>query len=199
MDGNLLGSKQRERTRLLSIREALPESLREEKSQTVVSALLSLIRTLPELNRASSPLTIQLFYPFASEVDLSPMLHLLPRSGHRVLLPSVSRSGPMALYPYSPGSPMISGPFGIREPEGGRPVLPETVDLFLVPGLGFDHRGRRLGYGKGHFDRYLSRAGVRGIKVGVAYSEQILPEIPAGPGDVAMDFLVTDKGTVRCG
>ena len=68
-------------------------------------------------------------------------------------------------------------------------VALNRLDLALVPGLGFDARGHRLGRGKGHYDRLL--AGFTGMKIGVAFDFQIVTEVPREPHDIALDAVVT--------
>ena len=63
------------------------------------------------------------------------------------------------------------------------------LDLALVPGLGFDARGHRLGRGKGHYDRLL--AGFGGRKIGVAFDFQIMAEVPCEAHDIVLDDIVT--------
>jgi 5-formyltetrahydrofolate cyclo-ligase len=85
---------------------------------------------------------------------------------------------------------LATGPFQVREPVAACPVVPlNRLDLALVPGLGFDARGGRLGRGKGHYDRLL--AGFAGMKTGVAFDFQILPEVPREPHDIALNAVVT--------
>ena len=88
------------------------------------------------------------------------------------------------------GADIVNGKYGIREP-GDRCVLVplNRLDLVLVPGVAFDVRGRRIGRGKGYYDRLLSLAG--GLKCGVAFDEQILAEIPTEPHDVAVHCILT--------
>jgi len=70
--------------------------------------------------------------------------------------------------------------------------------MILVPGLAFDHRGNRLGRGKGYYDRFLSRPGMaRALKVGVCWKLQIVNDVPTSPHDVPMDWIVTEEGIVR--
>lgn len=70
--------------------------------------------------------------------------------------------------------------------------------MVLVPGLAFDHRGDRLGRGKGYYDRFLSRPGMaRSLKVGVCWKFQMLNEVPTSPHDIPMDWIVTEEGIVR--
>jgi 5-formyltetrahydrofolate cyclo-ligase len=85
---------------------------------------------------------------------------------------------------------VLNGRFGIREPGDECTMVPlNRLELVFVPGMAFDALGRRLGRGKGFYDRLLEVAG--GIKCGVAFDEQILPEIPVEPHDVLMDWIVT--------
>jgi 5-formyltetrahydrofolate cyclo-ligase len=82
------------------------------------------------------------------------------------------------------------GQFGIREPKSHcSEVLLKHLDLALVPGVGFDLMGRRLGRGKGFYDRLL--AGISGIKCGVAFDEQIVDEIPTESHDVHLNCILT--------
>jgi 5-formyltetrahydrofolate cyclo-ligase len=84
----------------------------------------------------------------------------------------------------------IKGAFGVLEPPADSPLLPlNRLDLVLVPGLAFDCRGRRLGRGKGFYDRLLAE--VTGIKCGVALDEQIVEQLPEEPHDIAMNFILT--------
>ncbi len=84
------------------------------------------------------------------------------------------------------------GRFGVREPESWCSVVPwNQLDLVLVPGLGFDMSGVRLGRGRGFYDRVLAR--VSATTCGVAFEEQLCPEIPLEAHDVMMDFLVTPE------
>ena len=90
----------------------------------------------------------------------------------------------------NPQTDIVTGEFGIREPGAHCQELPPgRFDLVLVPGLAFDLRGGRLGRGKGFYDRLLSE--VRGVKCGVAFDEQVASEVPAGPGDIQLDCILT--------
>lgn len=89
------------------------------------------------------------------------------------------------------GASLQVGPYGVLEPPAEASVVAmERLDLILVPGLAFDPSGRRLGRGKGFFDRLLSFAG-RARRWGVAFDFQVVAEVPAEPHDVNVHFLVT--------
>ncbi len=89
-------------------------------------------------------------------------------------------------------------PYGPLEPAQPVPVDPVMVDVVIAPGLGFDPRGNRLGYGKGHYDGYLRRIRPEVPRIGIAYAAQIVDEVPAGERDERMDMVVTEAGVVVC-
>jgi 5-formyltetrahydrofolate cyclo-ligase len=82
--------------------------------------------------------------------------------------------------------------FGVSllEPKTSAPeVIP---DILLIPGIGFDHRGIRLGRGKGYFDRYL--ACYKGLKWGIGFSVQLVEQLPCEEHDIPMDMIITENG-----
>ncbi len=90
----------------------------------------------------------------------------------------------------------MSGPFWIPEPKPACAQIPlDALKLVLVPGVAFDLCGRRLGRGRGFFDRLLAEAG--GLKCGIAFDEQIVPAIPVESHDVQMDFILTPTRCLR--
>ena len=92
---------------------------------------------------------------------------------------------------------LLPGKFGIPEPCAEASPAGNEFDLILVPGLAFDLRGGRLGRGKGYYDRFL--AGVRGLRAGVCFDDQIVESVPIDPHDLRMDFVVTPSLIYRCG
>lgn len=85
------------------------------------------------------------------------------------------------------------GKFGIMEPKAGCEVLmPEQIDLIILPCLSCDRKGNRLGYGGGYYDRYLERC--NGVRVVICREKLMLDEIPSETFDQKGDFLVTEKG-----
>jgi 5-formyltetrahydrofolate cyclo-ligase len=90
-----------------------------------------------------------------------------------------------------------AGQFGIPEPKGRPGVAPEDVDLALLPGLGFDRYGRRIGRGRGYIDELCAWLGPRPVRLAPAFSWQIVDAVPAGPDDASMDLIVTEEETIR--
>lgn len=132
------------------------------------------------------------FVPLPTEPDLLPALLRAVQAGRTVALP---RWNPLTRI-YEPAeltrtTPLVSGPFRVPEPDPAAPAIPlEQLDLILVPGLAFDRSGRRLGRGKGHFDRLLARAPTARWW-GVCFDVQIVDEVPAADHDAIVHLLVT--------
>jgi 5-formyltetrahydrofolate cyclo-ligase len=87
---------------------------------------------------------------------------------------------------------------GLREPDPGRTPLvsPGAFDLAIVPGIGFDRSGHRIGFGAGYYDRFL--ASTSASRVALAFSLQIVDWIPHGPEDQPVDWIVTEAGVIDC-
>jgi 5-formyltetrahydrofolate cyclo-ligase len=143
----------------------------------------------PEWRQARS---VMLFASMPEEPDLWPLAERALAEGRRLALPRFDRGAGVyaAATVRDLAQDVQMGSFGIREPVAICPVCPlNQLDLVLVPGLGFDREGHRLGRGKGFYDRMLSSR--RGAACGVAMDWQILPAIPVEPHDQHVDFIVT--------
>ncbi len=134
-----------------------------------------------------------LFYSaIAGELDLSPLIDSALEAGKTVLLPrfAVEPGTYEAVRVLDFKRDCAPGKFGIAEPGphcAAHPLM--SLDLALAPGLGFDLAGRRLGRGRGYYDRLLAQ--VSGAKCGVAFDQQIVGEIPAEGHDIRMNFILT--------
>ncbi len=190
---NVRREKSRLRKTVLDIRDRLSEPVRTEKSGRIRHLVRSFLETA-----APPSARIHLFHSFGSEVATGRILEDLWIRGHPVVVPVIRRDPPrLVLAPMAPGTPMGDGPFGIPEPRGFEPVPPESVAVYLLPGVAFDRQGRRLGYGKGYYDTLLSRIPPDSLKVGIAFSEQIVPRVPVNRLDISMDVIITDEETLR--
>ncbi|NPA40925.1 MAG: 5-formyltetrahydrofolate cyclo-ligase [Aquificae bacterium] len=183
----MLGTKEELRRELLKKRKSLISDDRTRKDGAILEHLLS----LEELRQADKVL---LYCAIQGEPDLTPLMETLINSGKKVVLPRVSGKD-LELIEVETPSCLVKGSFGIPEPSFGKPVSPEEIDLAVVPGIAFDLRGYRIGFGKGYYDRLLKR--VKAPKVGVAYSFQVVECIPADSWDVPIDILITEKEVIR--
>ena len=93
-----------------------------------------------------------------------------------------------------PQQKLIQGKFGIPEPQNTECAAP---DLLLVPCVGVDPLGHRLGYGGGFYDRYLQKADPRPLTVGICFSQFAAAQFQTEPFDAAMDWIITEKGAVK--
>lgn len=171
-------------------RQDIPAQERERLAGVIEHTLFA----LPEVAAAG---TILLFYSFGSEVATAGMAERVLREGKRLLLPYL-KGQVMEAAQVRAGDELVPTGYGPKEPAHHIRVDPEDVDLVVTPGLAYDRLGRRLGYGAGYYDLYLSRLGRRAVRVGVAFSVQVVERVPAGPKDVAVDLLVTDRGSFDC-
>jgi 5-formyltetrahydrofolate cyclo-ligase len=134
-----------------------------------------------------------LFYAASGwELDLWSLLREGLAAGKRVALPrfDAGRGQYAACRVNDLGRDLVRGRYGIAEPmEACEEVALNRLDLILVPGVAFDLRGRRLGRGKGYFDRLLGTT--RGTKCGVAFDEQIVREVPVEPHDSDVNCILT--------
>lgn len=125
------------------------------------------------------------------EAELKPVLEEILRQGKRLLLPRCDSDGTMTAREIRDLTELQPGAYGILEPDPDAPVVPaDEIDLILVPGLAFDRHGRRMGRGKGYYDRFLT--GYAGKTMGIC--TLLVPEVPVEPLDRTMDAVVTDSG-----
>jgi 5-formyltetrahydrofolate cyclo-ligase len=150
--------------------------------------LCAILRVQPIWRTAASALY---FAPLSGEPDLTLLLEEAWADGKIVALPYFnSLTGLYSARAVSSRSELIPGQFGVLEPGAGCPsVSLNQLDLVLVPGVAFDLGGRRLGRGKGFYDRLLAE--VRGHKCGVAFDMQIVAEVPEEPHDIRVDSILT--------
>lgn len=151
---------------------------------------------LPEFSSASR---ILLYASKGSEVHTLGIMQTALSFGKKVALP-VTKKDSKTLDLYYIGSPaeLKTGAFGILEPPENpeRKAAPGEIELVIVPGVSFDRRGHRIGYGMGYYDSLLSK--LQCPKIGLAYDVQITERVPDEPHDVAVDWIVTEKEIIDC-
>lgn len=170
-------------------RQHCVQSLR-TRASGVDAGIMAHLKTLltPCAQRA-----IACVWPLPNEVDLRPLCHWLHDNGAQVLLPETTPRGtPLIFRHWHPACTMQAGRFGTHAPDG--PAL--TPDIVLVPLLGFDRTGNRLGYGGGYYDRTL--AGLPAAQaIGYAPSTQEVAALPSGPHDQKLPCIVTEREILR--
>lgn len=121
------------------------------------------------------------------------------RQGKRIVCPRVAKD-PSRLEHYEIRSldELIESPRGLWEPDPARAREVElgAIDVVLVPGIAFDRWGNRIGFGAGHYDRFLAE--IAAPKIGLAFSLQIVDRVPYSLRDVPLDWIVTEAETIAC-
>ncbi len=170
-----------------------------EERQIASDAIRSSLMQWTRWKHASSVL---IFHPLPDEPDLIPLVKESLVLGRTVALPAfdVATQSYVALQIRDFDTDLVSGRFGVKEPRAGCPCVPiNRLDFALVPGVGFDLMGGRLGRGRGYYDRLL--AGVDANKCGVGFDWQVRVAIPLESHDIRLEFLVTQSRllNVLCG
>lgn len=155
-------------------------------------------RTLLESSEFAAARVVALYSPIRNEVETDEIFRTALVLGKKILFPAVSGSS-LVFRAVTEQNDLKSGAFGIMEPrESCVAVPPGEADLIVVPGVAFDVHGRRIGYGKGFYDRVLHALEGGGRLIGICYEFQLIEEIVAESHDVIMDTIVTERRLVRC-
>jgi len=172
----------------------------EEALQKMSSAAGQILSERPEWKNARRVLG---YLALKDELEFSSVLKAALVDGKTIALPRFipeQNTYCAAILPQAQSFASLSfGRFGILEPPLNAPVIPlNQLDFVLVPGVAFDPSGRRLGRGKGFYDRLLAETNNACIKCGVALEEQIVAAIPAESHDIAMNFILTPSRWIVC-
>ncbi|NLG83265.1 MAG: 5-formyltetrahydrofolate cyclo-ligase [Firmicutes bacterium] len=180
------------RKELLRRRMALPPAFRRRVGRLVALRLLS----LPEVQLAR---VVGLYADFRGEVPTARLALLLCRAGKTLAFPAVIPWEKRLVFRcVRDRRDLVVGTYGIREPRPDVPsIARRALDVVVVPGVGFDRRGYRLGYGAGYYDRFLRTVRPDCFKVGLAYACQMVPVLPAEAHDLRLDAVVTEEGVFR--
>ncbi len=180
------------RKHVLSKRDAIRANIRIEKNKKIKDKLIG----LSEFKAANK---ILLYAAFRNEVDTADLIRHCISSRKITVLPKVDKkNNELKLYEIKDISELSSGYLGIPEPDVSedRLCLIEDMEIIIVPGVAFDEDCGRLGYGKGFYDKLLSK--VRSKIIGLAYEEQIVERIEVDAHDIKMDNIITDERIIEC-
>ncbi len=174
---------------MLEQRKALSKDDRSEKSLLIQQKLLS-------TEAYGTAKVIALYSSIHNEVETNLVIRDALFSRKTVLLPALC-SGEMFFRELRDMMKMRKGRYGIMEPsESGRVVDPGLADMIILPGIAFDTKGRRIGYGKGYYDRSLHNLEGSGKLVAICYDFQLVDEIAGEPHDIRVDMIITESMTL---
>ena len=173
---------------LIHRRTALPSDIRRALGERAVARLMEAIDL-----RAFAVLGF--CWPIRGEFDVRGVAKQHLTSGGQVALPVVvQQSAPVEFWRWHPGMPMQTGIWNIPIPKERDVLMPDAV---IVPLVGFDGSGFRLGYGGGYFDRTLAALAPRPVAIGLGYADSELQTIHPQPHDIPMDLIATDQSIHR--
>lgn len=185
-------SKEALRSTLRARRSALSKEERARADLRIASRLLE----LPEVVRADCVFT---YLSFGSEVDTRFVITWCWEMGKRVCLPRCAAGYTLTWHAVEDLDHLVRSRFGMEEPAAGAPQAQPAGSVYsvaLVPGLAFDRRGFRLGYGGGYYDRFLPA--FSGVSIGLCRSDLLSDELPSlSEYDYPVDLVVTDNEAIR--
>ncbi len=186
----MLKSEQREEAK--RARAALTDH--DRRSERITRQL----QWLPEYESAES---VAFYVDVRDEVRTRPLLAQECQQRTRVIAVPYCDGAELRLVQIDSLDDLVFGKFGILEPRTNirqsSAVEIAGIDVVIVPGVGFDRAGNRLGYGAGYYDRLLVNAN-RVTKVGLAYGCQLLDEIESEPFDICVDYVCVEDATIDC-
>jgi len=159
------------------------------------SSSLEMIRSLYEWKNAREVLV---YWPIRGEINVRPLITELWQNDVTVLMPRCRPDafGEMDIACAACEDELVPGPFSIMEPDADTcpPVKSCCPDLAIIPGVCFDRRGFRLGFGGGYYDRLLASNGMQStLKIGLGYSFQLVEQLPTQPWDMPVDIVCTEE------
>jgi 5-formyltetrahydrofolate cyclo-ligase len=174
--------RKEQRSRLLEERRAIPLEAFQAASTAIMRAVAE---CLPQ------GALIGCYWPFRREPDCLPFMRDVLKAGGHVALPVViARRSPLQFRSWTESTRMETGVWNIPQPADGPPVTPAAL---VIPLLGFDDAGYRLGYGAGYYDMTLASLSPRPFTVGIGYESARLPTIYPQAHDVPMDVILTEE------
>ncbi|MEO6799636.1 MAG: 5-formyltetrahydrofolate cyclo-ligase [Rhodanobacter sp.] len=185
------------RQRLAGERRAIPPGKR-------IAAAQGLRLSLEQLPEYLTDTRVAGYWASHGELPLNLVMPPLAARGQQFLLPVIGEHKELRFAPWTAGDPVQANRYGIPEPVDPVELLqPFQLDLVLVPLLGFDRRGHRLGYGGGYYDRGFAFLNERvrpaePLLVGIAYAFQEVPDLDAQSWDVPLDFVATEHELIDC-
>lgn len=190
MDEDLQQRKGALRGSVLAARADLTPEQRAEGSRRAVDHLLGVAAV------RRSPVVL-LYSAHGDEIDPGALVPILLEHGQRVAFPRVKEDR-LQVVALSEADSLQPGYRGIPEPTGP-PLDPDVIECAIIPGVAFDLDGGRLGRGGGHYDRLLATLPETCLRIGLAFSCQIVPRVPMEPHDRMVDVVISDRSVHETG
>lgn len=173
------------------LRKIVRQKKREHSQEELAVLSQKICRTVVDHPRVRQAHTVLAYYSLPDEVNTHELVMQLLGEGKTVLLPKVLGGGIMEIRQFKGPDDMCEGQMHILEPTGFLFTDYDQIDVAIVPGMGFDAAGHRLGRGAGYYDRFLSQA-PHLYKIGVCFAFQQFPQVPVTLSDISMDEVISD-------
>lgn len=180
------------RNEVIRSRDLLSLELRKEKDNLILNRLLQ-----SELYKKSEK--IFTFINYGSEVETKEFINIALKDGKRVFIPkTIKKEREMKAIEIDSLENLKPDAWGILEPcEIKREINKNLLDLIIVPGVVFDKKGNRIGYGGGYYDRYFSDISLEVKKIALAYELQLVNYIESEEHDISVDFIITENNFIE--
>ena len=182
------------RNRIKELKTNLTKEDIEKKSSIISSSLL-------ELEAFEKAKVIMCYLSFGNEVDTRQIIEECLKQGKQILVPLIIKNTDGTTHMEAselidPDNDLEPRTMGILEPKESaiRIKNPKIIDLVVIPGLAFDRRGNRLGYGAGYYDYFLKRLRPDCHQIAITFSTQIVEQIPTEEHDLPITNILTEKG-----
>ena len=185
--------KENIRNELKILRKNLPSTKIKKKSLTIKEKLFATYEYISSQN-------ILFYVSYDNEVETHNMIKESIDTGKTVCVPFVKKNEhtiiPIKIENWND---LEIGSYNILEPKKNKfKIFPlEEIELIIIPGIGFDTHGNRIGHGMGYYDRLLKGAN-NCFKIGLGFQCQIVDYIPVDPHDVRIDMIITEKELINC-
>jgi 5-formyltetrahydrofolate cyclo-ligase len=189
------------------LRADLVQRRRELKPAERVAAAAGLRRSLEQLPEYLTDKHVAGYWATGGELPLNVAIGPLAERGQTFYLPIVTKTAGkkrLTFAPWTTGEDVDTNELGIPEPKASEHIIEaDKLDLVLVPLLGFDRKGNRLGFGGGYYDRSFEflrdqERPAQPLLVGVGYAFQELDDIQTAEWDIKLDYIATDKELIDC-
>lgn len=160
----------------------------------------NIIFSLKEKEFYKNSKNIFIYLGFGSEIDTMSYIQDFINDGKHIFIPRIDiKTKKMEAVEITSLDGLKENKYGILEPDNNKEEFyKNNLELIILPGVAFDHSGRRIGYGGGYYDRYLEDIDKRIIKVALIYDFQLLENVPAEEHDIKADYIITETMNIKC-
>ncbi|MCX6346813.1 MAG: 5-formyltetrahydrofolate cyclo-ligase [Actinobacteria bacterium] len=192
IDEDIVLEKKKIRVKIKNLLDSLSAETRKLKSGIINDSLL-------KSNEYITARSVFIYHPFRKEIDTREIIKDALAKSKKVILPKVYGSELKIFFIKDVHKDLKPGSFNILEPDisSCREASLNSIDLVIVPGLGFDLNFNRLGYGGGFYDKILEKLARKVKKIALAFDLQILDNIPSCSHDQKVDIIITESNIYR--